>query len=115
MLYQFLTNSLTEEANTSVLSYSTMYTVDNVPSGACLFKILIGKASIDTKAKVLLLREVIANLHVKIGEFNGDVCKFNIFVNNTTDELACRGQMADELVTNLFKAYEQINDDQFRA
>jgi hypothetical protein len=42
MLYQFLTNSLTEEANTSVLSNSTMYTIDNLLSGACLLKILIG-------------------------------------------------------------------------
>jgi hypothetical protein len=115
MLYQFLTNSLTEDANTSVLSNSATYTIATLPSGACLLKILIGKASIDTKAKVLLLREVISNLHIKIGEFSGDVRKFNIFVNNTKDELAGRGQKVDELVTHLFKAYEQINDDQFRS
>jgi hypothetical protein len=113
MLYQFLTNSLTEEPNTSVLSNAATYTIEALPSGACLLKILIGKASIDTKAKMLLLREIIAKLHVKIIDFNGDIREFNIFVNNTTDELSGRGQRVDELVTHLFKAYEQINDDQF--
>jgi hypothetical protein len=115
MLHQFLTGSLTEDANTMVLSNAASYTVATLPSGACLLKVIIGKASIDTKAKVLLLRETVANLHIKIGEYNGDVRKFNIYVDSIRDALAGRGQSVDELVTHLFRAYETINDEQFKA
>lgn len=84
-----------------------------MPSGPCFLKIIIGKASIDTKAKVLLLRETISNLHVKMNEYGGDVRKFNIYVENVRDALAGRGQTVDELTTHLFKAYEQVSDEQF--
>jgi hypothetical protein len=80
-----------------------------------LLKTIIGKASIDTKAKILLLRETVANLHVKMNEFGGDVRKFNTYVETIRDALAGRGQQVDELVAHLFRAYEQVNDDQFRT
>ena len=115
MLFQCLSKSLTDEASIAVLANATTYTVDTKPSGTCLLKTIIGKASIDTKAKVLLLREMISSLHMKMVELNGDVTKFNIHVATVRDSLIGRGQSADELVAHLFKAYDKVNDPQFNT
>jgi hypothetical protein len=114
MMYQYLSNSLTEEATTMILSNKSSYYVNELPSGLCFLKTIIGRASIDTKARVMLLRETVANLHVKINEFNGDVRKFNVFVDQTKEALMGRGESVDELVTHLFRAYEKVNDEEFK-
>jgi hypothetical protein len=114
MMFQCLSSSLTEEANVMMLSNPEAYTVNSTPSGPCFLKALIGKASIDSNAKVFLLRETLANLHIKMNEYAGDVRKFNVFVDNTRINLAGRGESVDELTTHLFKAYEQVNDTKFQ-
>jgi hypothetical protein len=114
MMFQCLTGSLTEEASVMMLSNPEAYTVNSVPSGPCFLKAIIGKASIDSNAKVFLLRETLANLHLKMNEYGGDVRRFNVFVDNTRINLAGRGESVDELTTHLFKAYEQVNDAKFQ-
>jgi hypothetical protein len=67
-LYQFLHDSLTEDAKAIMECNVPLHSINDIPVGAMFLKILVGKASIDTKAKVLLLREQVSSLYVKMGE-----------------------------------------------
>jgi hypothetical protein len=79
-LCQFLHQSLTDDAKAVMVSNLALYSISNVPVGILYFKLLIAKASIVTKAKVLLLCEQMSNLHIKMGEFKGNVREFNTYV-----------------------------------
>jgi hypothetical protein len=113
-LYQFLHDSLTDDAKAIMVSNVALYSINDVPAGAIFLKLLVGKASIDTKAKVLLLREQVATLYVKMGELNGNVREFNTYVDQLRTSLEGRGQTVDELIMHLFRAYEAVPDPNFR-
>jgi hypothetical protein len=113
MLYKFLMNSLTDDAKLTMLTMKEQYHVNNVPDGIMLLKAIVGRASIDTKAKVLLLRESISHLYIKMTELKGNVREFNEYVSELAASLRGRGHDADELTMHLFKAYEQVPDAQF--
>jgi hypothetical protein len=112
-LYQFLHDSLSEDAKAIMVSNVTMYSIEGVPVGLLFLKLLIGKASIDTNAKVLLLREQVSSLHIKMRELKGDVRAFNTYVDQLRTALEGRGQHVDELISHLFKAYEAVPDPNF--
>jgi hypothetical protein len=113
MLYKFLIDSLNDDARLTMLTLKEQYHVNDVPDGILLLKSIIGRASIDTKAKVLLLRESISHLYVKINDFKGNVRDFNEHVSEISAALRGRGQNVEELIMPLFKAYEQVPDAQF--
>jgi hypothetical protein len=115
MCYQFLINSLTDKAKLQILSEKDKYYVGDVPSGVCFLKAIIGRSSIDSTAKVGMLRKKIANLpNVIMEEYKGNVRTFNIYVTEQREQLLGRGKGVEELVTFLFDAYLKIPDDEFR-
>jgi hypothetical protein len=88
MLYQFLLNSLTEQANLTMLSDQETFTVAGQPDGVVFLKLIIGRTSIDTNAKVNMIRENIANLkHAMRDDYKGNVRDFNTYVANLREEL----------------------------
>lgn len=113
MMYKYLSNSLTDDAKLMMLALSDQYKEGDLPVGSLFLKAIIGRASIDTKAKVLLLRESVSHLHVKIADMKFDIRLFNQYVSELVAALAGRGQETSELVMHLFKAYEQVPDQQF--
>jgi hypothetical protein len=113
MLYKYLMNSLTDEAKLTMLTMKEQYHIGIVPDGIMLLKAIIGRASIDTRAKVLLLRESISHLYIKMNEVKGNVREFNEHVSELSAALRGRGHDVEELVMHLFKAYEQVPDQQF--
>jgi hypothetical protein len=62
---------------------------------------------------VLLLRESVSHLYLKMIELKGNVREFNQHVSDLKSALAGRGEEVSELVMHLFKAYEQVPDSQF--
>jgi hypothetical protein len=115
MLYQFLLNSLTDKAKLQILSEKDKYYVTNVPSGVCFLKAIIGRSSIDSTAKVGMLRKKIANLPNSImDDHKGNIRTFNIYVTEQREQLIGRGKSVEELVTFLFDAYLNVPDDEFR-
>jgi hypothetical protein len=52
-------------------------------------------------------------LEVKVVECAGDIEKFHMYVNTLTNALDSYGQTYPELIVNLFKAYETIEDAKF--
>jgi hypothetical protein len=113
MLYKFLINSMNDDSRLTMLTLKDQYHINDVPDGILLLKAIIGRASIDTKAKVLLLRESISHLYIKITDFKGNVREFNEHVAELAAALRGRGQNVEELTMHLFKAYEQVPDAQF--
>ena len=98
---------------TNSITVSPAVTSEIVSSGIMLLKVIIGKASIDTNAKVLLLRNEVASLPSKMSELKGDIQEFNLYAQRKRDELLCRGQSVDELVAHLFTSYLRSPDENF--
>jgi hypothetical protein len=113
LMYKYLLNSLTEDAKLVMVTMAHQYHALDMPSGPLFLKAIIGRSSIDTKAKVLLLRESVSHLHLKMIELKGNVRDFNQHVSELKTSLAGRGQEVSELIMHLFKAYEHVPDQQF--
>ena len=115
MLYQFLLNSLSDSAQLAMLSDKELYYLNDFPSGVCFLKAIIGRSSIDTNAKVTMLRKRIAKLADTMkNEHKGNVRDFNIYVAEQRDQLRGRGHDVNELLTHLFDAYlNGVNDEEF--
>jgi hypothetical protein len=116
MLFQMLIGSLAEESKLLMLADADVYTVSGKPDGIVFLKLIIGRASIDTNAKINMLRQKIATLKSAMrDEFKGNVREFNVYVANLRDQLLGRGQQADKLVTHLFDAYLQsVPNEEFK-
>jgi hypothetical protein len=115
MLYQYLLNSLAEESKLIMLTLDHQYIAgaNELPSGPLFLKAIIGFASIDTKAKILSLREQVSNLHLTMVELKGNVRDFNLHASELKAALSGRGEQVSELITHLFKAYEAVPDQHF--
>jgi hypothetical protein len=113
MLYQFLSNSLSDDAKNIIMVDPDLYTITGQPSGACLLKVIIGKSTVDKIATVHVLRNTLANLEMKMKELNGNVKLFNLHVVQVRNSLIARGEPVNELMLNLFKGYAAVGDDSF--
>jgi hypothetical protein len=117
MLYQFLSNSLTEEAKNVVQADESVYILiingEEYPSGTCLLKTIIGKSTVDTAATVHVLRESVATLASKMVELGSNITAFNLHVTQVHNALLARGEAVPELLYNLFKAYKMCSDSTF--
>ena len=86
-LFQCLTNSMTEAAHLKIVVESSKYMDDDTPVGELLFKLMMQKAIIDTRATATHLRENITNLDTYMSTVNSNIEKFNQYVNVNVDGL----------------------------
>lgn len=120
MLYNYLSKSLTEEARMLVFAFKNEFMKDapapiNAPIGIgiLLLKTIIGKSVVDSAATVDTLRNSIAALDSKMVDLQSNVKQFNLHVINIRNGLVARGELVPELMTNLFKAYAKVSDEEF--
>jgi hypothetical protein len=113
MLYHFLNQSLTEEAHNILDINVANYTINGQKEGVCFLKEIITQAYVDTNATVDNIRKSIAKLDDKIKELKFDVKTFNAYVQTQVNALAAHGITCTELLTNLFTAYNQVQDSEF--
>jgi hypothetical protein len=116
MLYQFLSNTLTKEAKNKIQINATLYHIglNEIPSGTCFLKIIIGKSTNDTISTVHVLRHAVSNLESKMHEYKSDISVFNLYAQHLRNSLLARGHdIEDDLLMNLFRAYSVANDDHF--
>jgi hypothetical protein len=82
MLFQFLSSSVTSKAKLTLLADNDLYQKNGVSYGVVFLNLIIGKASMDTNAKVNMIRLKFANLkNTMREEHNGNVRDFNLYVN----------------------------------
>ena len=113
MMYYCIMASITEEANVKVLTETDKFIINGIPDGPCLFKYLVDVVNIDTRATVTHIRTNLSNLDSQISALNFDIAKFNLYVKEQRKQLQSRGERSDDILVNLFKAYNNVPDKVF--
>ena len=113
MFYYFLADSLTNEFRTTVLLYSEVYTVTNVPVASSLLKQIIILTRVDNPASTMHIREMLIESKRKLLLLKGNVTEFNQWVRKQMGRLHAREQEAVDLLYYLWKAYKAAPDEEF--
>jgi len=109
--------SLTKEGRIKILAEQDKYHVgEGTNRRACaalLFKLLMQKAIIDTRATASLLRENLSSLDTYMSTVKSNIEQFNKYVKVNWEGLKARGESCDDLMINLFKGYQSASDREF--
>jgi hypothetical protein len=118
-LYQCIMTSLTKTALARILLLETEYIMRvntvTMPSGAALLRVVIRESIVDTNATLRHLREQLSKLDQYAIRVNGDIEKLNQYAQDVLNSLNARGATTQDMIPNLFKAYEAVPDKIFRA
>jgi hypothetical protein len=113
MVHKMLMNSLDLKAKAILRLDEAKYIIDGTPSGALLFKTIYAKATVDSRAEVNALKNMLQELPQYMMDVNSNIVKFNNHVRDVITRLAERGEKSSDLMTYLFKAYYQVQDKPF--
>jgi hypothetical protein len=105
--------SLSEAGKLKILSEANKWKANGVESGPMLFKYIMQKAVVDTRATSSFFRENLTSLDSYITTIDSNIELFNQYVHVNQDGLRARGETTDDLVINLFKAYLNVADQNF--
>ena len=112
-MYHCIMSSLTEAGKNKVLAEADKYTVNNELVGPLLFKLVVQKAIVDTRATTTHLKEQLMSLDAYMTEVNSNVALFNQHVKITVEGLTARGHTTDDIMIGLFKGYMAASDREF--
>ena len=118
MIYECIMASLSIEGKAKLNIHEQQYHIGannmpELPSGLCLFKVLVREAHLDSKATSGMIRTELSNLDDYMSKIGNDIVKFNGHVTILLDTLTARGETTQDLVTNLFKGYAACSDKTF--
>jgi hypothetical protein len=114
-LHLMLQGSLTKEFKTKVISRSQEYTVNGREDGVLMLKLALSLVVIETRATMTVVTNALKNLDSKIGEYNGDIEGFNLYVADLIHQLTVRGEPVPEIVPHLFSAYSKVPNQSFQT
>jgi hypothetical protein len=112
-MYEFLRDSLTENARVRLTVEKAKFTINDAPDGPCYLKALLIKFFMETMATNYYLRESLSLLPTKIKDLKSDIAKFNDHVDSIMLDLAAGGETSSDLIVYLFKSYLLIKDKVF--
>lgn len=115
MAFNCLLASLSSTAIDRITIWRDQYTVNGIPSGPCLFKIIIRETYIDTNATVTHIRTQLSSLDQYLPTIQHNITKMNQHVKQLLEGLAARGETTSDLLANLFKGYKSASDRNFVA
>ena len=113
MFYYFIADSLTNDFHTTVLLYTDVYTVANVPIVSALLKQMIILTRVDNPASTMHIREMLIESKSKLLLLKGNITEFNQWVRKQMGRLHAHEQEAVDLFYYLWKAYKAAPDDEF--
>ena len=113
IVYYCIINTITEDANSQIINEEARYVIDGINSGPLLFKFLMNVVTIDTRATITNLRMDLSSLDSYIGVVQFNIDKFNLYVKEKTKQLRNRGETSQDVLVNLFRAYEMVPDTTF--
>jgi len=113
-LYQGLRASLTEEAKTTLLQFSNIYTVNGHKSGIVFLRIIVRESHIDTAYTSRHIREQFS----KLDQYMENVCVNNITAYNKhvyvlEAGLTARGETSTDKNSNVMKGLKACDDPNF--
>jgi hypothetical protein len=110
-------NSLTEEGLLKILTEQDKYHIgapnDHTPLGPLLFKLLMQKAIIDTRATSSLLHENLSSLDTYMATIKSNIKELNEYVKQNYEGLLARGERCNNIMIKLFKGYMAASDSEF--
>jgi hypothetical protein len=106
-------NSISKEGKNKILIWKNQYNIGINSSGNLLLKIIIRESHLDTNATTASIRNKLSSLDEYILTIGCDITKFNGHVRLLIDSLAARGETTQDLLSNLFKGYNAVNDKVF--
>jgi len=110
-----LWNSLSQAGRNKISIHQNEYTINDVPSGELLFKVIIRESYIDTNATTQMIRNRLSSLDTYLPSIGYDITKMNLYVSTLIEALAARGETSTDLISNLFKGYKSATDKKFIA
>ena len=114
MLYHFLFESLDENFKATVLLKNYNYQVTmgtyTTEDGPCLLKQIIVSTFVDTRTTASQIRELLIDMSQQLEANKGNITKFNEWVKEQVAILHSRGEEAHELLTYLWKTYQNAPD-----
>ena len=89
------------------------YTIQGAKIAALYLKRVLNKTMVGSAVKIAFLCGELQNLPVVFRDLDYNVQDFNDKVESTLEVLRAHGQMAPDLPTSLFRAYETARDEEF--
>jgi hypothetical protein len=108
MMGNFLSNSLSMEANVRLLTYRNDYTFDGVEYAPLMYKVIMRLETIDSIATTQTLRDNLQNLGVFAATVNGDIDKINSEFDQNYSQIIARGATVDDPIGIIFEAYSVV-------
>ena len=117
MLYLCLYGSVTRDITLKAVMQADTYRVGTkaLPCGTLFLKVILNSCTVDTFSTVDTIRKRLSNLDSYIGSVDDNIESFNGYVRFQRDALLARGHQSTELLTNLFSAYETVEDTEFHS
>ena len=112
-MYECIMNSLTDTARIKITPDADLYTIDGTRCGPLLYRYLMSKSAIDTRATLSHIRENLSNLDTYMTTVSSNIVTFNEYVKEQRLNLAARGGITHDLMTNLWKAFSVASDHEF--
>ena len=112
-IYNCLISSLTDAGKARVVLESNKFTINEVPDGPLLLKVIIQLAHIDTRATVTVIRTRLSSLDAKMSQLQDNITEFKEYVKTQRGSLEARGEVTHDLLVNLFKGYKAASDNRF--
>ena len=115
MLVKLITESISPKVRKRIGNNEDAFTVEGVRIGTLMFKLIMNKTIIDTRATAAAFRRDLSNLDIFMATCNSNIELFNEHVNTAVEGLKARDERVDDLMTHLFKGYKIANDIKFVA
>ncbi len=110
LLYTCFAASITPETKAKAMIFHSNYHEGQTPIGAAYLKILIREANVNTRSTIMHIQAKLSALDSNILTINCNITKFNAYIKDLIDSLTARGEMTNDLLANLVKAYKAISD-----
>ena len=96
-----------------IVNEEDKYTLQDNESAALLYKLLMSKAIVDTRATTFQFRNYLDTLEEYMINVGSNIELFNMHVKNVKDGLKARGEIIADLPLKLFKGYRATSDSKF--
>jgi hypothetical protein len=91
----------------------TIPTTTGVEDGPCMLRSLISVVSIETRATISCVRAALKRLPELMEELKSDITGFNLVVSAHVDTLRAVDEKCEDLLTDIFAAYQTASDKTF--
>ena len=112
-MYHCIFNSLTDSYHTNIVVESHKYIMKGKMVGELLFKQLIKKSVTDPRYTQSHIRENLTKIEAYFSIVNSNIHTLNQNMKVNMEWLIPRGEITDDIVTNLFKDYHVASNAEY--